>query len=151
MSIIEASCAGFKDLADGTVRFFFDVEPRHAGDALALFRVRGTAAALAALKPCVPDVPEPPSRESVPEPSPIGPICKWLVMRCKEPEFQRWLVGGTGIAAEADSIQKIRELCAVTSRKEIDGNADAEKRFQSFVRGPWLKYQLARGKQMATT
>lgn len=49
MTAIAATVSGFRSLADDTVRFQIDVEPRDAEAALRLFSRRGTAIALAAL------------------------------------------------------------------------------------------------------
>ncbi len=76
----------------------------------------------------------PPSKR---KPSTAGPICKWLALRCKEPEFQRWAAGGE---SEDRCVEHVRYLCGVESRAHIDGNADAERRFELSIRKPWLKY-----------
>lgn len=66
-----------------------------------------------------------------------GPICSWLVMRCKEPAFQQWAVG---VESETECAEHVRALCGVDSRSEIDGNADAEDRFESLIRKPWARH-----------
>lgn len=160
-SAIEASCAGFKDMADGTVRFFFDVEPRHASDALALFRVRGTAAALAALKPLHQQAEQEPIKRER-----MGPLCEWAVYRCKEAGFRQWIrpvydkvMGGDGSGygdvspkdvggEEAYSAHAIKVICEIRSRKDLDTDAQAGRVFKRMVMEPyaaWLKATEAEG------
>ena len=169
MSVIEAATAGFKDMADGTVRFFFDVEPRHAGAALELFRARGTPAALAALQvgyaQAANTSPEPvnkaPEIERVekpkvtqqaqsPEPiatkEPLGPLAYWLVLRCNEPEFWEWL-GSLGYfcpdAKAAGSI--VKEILDLKSRKDLDADPEKVNWFHGNIRGPYSRWCAARG------
>ena len=155
MSVIEATCAGFKAMADDTVRFSFDVEPRHAEAALRLFRVRGTAAALAALLPVAEQSgheESPTRREPEPERLKGGMAAKWLALRCAEPAFQSWLAGnfpaawmsvpGDGEAKVAANV--IRAVCSVESRAQIDNDEAANERFQRLIRGPWQKFTVSR-------
>ena len=133
MSVIEAAAAGFKDMADGTVRFFFDVEPRHAGAALELFRSRGTPAALAALQV---------GYAAVPEDKPKGgPLSKEAALLCQNPAFQNWLryfVSGDVHNCEK-AAQCVRDLCGVQSRAEFDTDAAAGQRFIEKVRIPFMR------------
>ena len=145
MSAIEASCAGFKDMADGTVRFFFDVEPRHASDALELFRVRGTAAALAALKPGQP-VALAALRDGhaaiAAEPkAKLGPLCLEAVRYCEMPEFQEWrrTLGAFDLTPEGAK-RSILSTCQIASRKDLDATPSAADQFVSHVRTPFMKY-----------
>ena len=50
MSAIEATSVKVATLVDGTLRVTFDIEPRHARDAFALFGAPGSEMALAALR-----------------------------------------------------------------------------------------------------
>jgi len=147
--LVESVCAGFKDMADGTVRFFFDVEPRHADAGLRLFRVRGTAAVLAALKPGAQPSPEPekPCAEVSSEPLKGGAIAQWLGMRCIEPEFQQWLAErfplswplGVGLSELTRAADTVRRVLSVGSRREIDNDPAARERFERLIRKPWLE------------
>ena len=49
MNAIQASSAGVKDMADGSLRITLEFEPRYAKEAYAMFGARGTAIAVAAL------------------------------------------------------------------------------------------------------
>ena len=143
MSAIEGSVSGFKDRVDGTLVLTIEIEPRHASEALALFRVRGTAVALAALKPAHLDDSDKPDQQS----EPVGPLAKWLIMRCKEPQFWEWL--GSGGAPKPTSEQAASELAkeflGIQSRKEIDLDPDKTERFHRLIRGPYSKWLAARG------
>ncbi len=75
-----------------------------------------------------------------------GPICQWLVMRCKEPEFQEWLTVYGDFATPLDEkgcAQVVRDWCNVQSRAEIDGEAKAEALFKKFFQAPWLAHTKA--------
>ena len=97
--------------------------------------------------------PEPPPAKKAEKPlkegprRKLGPICEWLVYRCKEPEFREWLTerGDFALADmnEAIAAAVVRDWCGVSSRSEIDGNADAEARFESLIRKPWAAYTKA--------
>lgn len=122
MSVIEASAAGFKDMADGTVRFFFDVEPRHAGAALELFRARGTPAALAALKVGHAAVQEPELKG--------GPLAREAGKLDSNPAFLQF--------AEQHGFNCARwmvlDWCEVQSRRELDHQPEAATRFRQLMR-----------------
>lgn len=150
MSAIEAATAGFKDMADGTVRFFFDVEPRHAGAALELFRARGTPAALAALKVGYAQADAPKVTEQAqpgePNATKLGPLAYWLVLRCNEPEFWMWLES-LGYKCQSSSAAGafVKSILGIESRKDIDGDPAKEECFHRLIRGPYSKWLAARG------
>lgn len=125
MSVIEAAAAGFKDMADGTVRFFFDVEPRHAEDALRLFRARGTPAALAALKvghAAKNDAPEPEKPRG-------GKKAMDAARVCLNPDFQRF-AAMHGFERSADGARDFMcNRCEMESRAELDHREDCQRRF----------------------
>jgi hypothetical protein len=89
--------------------------------------------------------PEPPKASKPLKEGPrrkLGPICLWLVERCKEAAFQQWAANREGLPMPTESIAAdfCRRACGVESRKEIDGNADAEARFESLIRKPWGRH-----------
>lgn len=93
----------------------------------------------------------------------VGPICEWLVMRCKEPEFQQWIrgpydkaMGGNGngwgdiVPEDVGGLERYARhaclvLCDVQSRKEIDGDAAAEALFRRRIQRPWADHQAKQG------
>lgn len=141
MSALEASSAGIRDMADGTLRLTIDFEPRFAKQAFELFGARGTPIAIAALKPIhqrgeiVPPAVDP-------IPPPLGPMCMWLVSRCKEPAFRSWLIqhyAPDTPDTEKDARDLVCELLEVESRKEVDGNRMAEERCKGLLMQPYSK------------
>lgn len=147
MSVIEASSAGVKDMADGSLRITFEFEPRHAAEAFALFGPRGRAVAVAALKDgaaAAPDIAHPISEKK--EREQLGDLCYRAVMWCSDPEFQRWLLSTRRlpVANAADAAQVIKEVCGVETRKHLDTIAEAGEIFRKEFVGPWQKHQIAR-------
>lgn len=140
MTVIEASSAGVRDMADGSLRITLEFEPRHARDAYALFGSRGTPVAVAALKPAS-SKPEPQADE---RPA-IGELCRWAVMRCGEEPFRRWVrtvSNRVEVPTEDWTAEWVRLQCGVDSRKEIDTNPVAFDKFHRLIRQPyaaWLK------------
>lgn len=147
MSVIEASSAGVRDMADGSLRITVEFEPRHAKEAYALFGTRGTPLAIAALKTGFAAVETPK----------VGPLAYWAVMRCKEEEFfnfisvtySDWMGDNT-----PDTYETHEEYCkdavlmlceCKTSRSEIDRDPSKEQLFHEHIRGPYAKYLAARG------
>lgn len=147
MSVIEASSAGVRDMADGSLRITVEFEPRHAKEAYALFGTRGTPLAIAALKTGFAAVETPK----------VGPLAYWSVMRCKEPEFFRFmqtaykhfigdLTSDDFATPEEFCKHAVMVLCkCVESRSEIDQDPDKTQLFHENVRGPYAKYLAARG------
>ena len=145
MTAIEASSVSVKTMADNTLRLTVDIEPRFAKDAFALFGERGTAMALAALKPASEPEPEPDRLKG-------GEIAKWLGIRCNEPSFQAWMAlafpesWGFGDTPAKKAASAIRAVCGVESRVEFDNDKYAATRFHTLIRGPYQKHLIATGK-----
>lgn len=86
--------------------------------------------------------------QPVEPPSKVGPLCQWLVMRCNEPEFWKWLSEeswGTHIGSPDAASNAVRSMLRVDSRKEIDGNPQVEQNFHQNIRGPYSKWLIRRG------
>ena len=73
--------------------------------------------------------------------SALGTLCKTAVAWCAVPEFQAWI--GATTALEAG--EKIKELCEVESRKELDTDERAGQAFRLRVIAPYQKHMQARG------
>jgi hypothetical protein len=138
MSAIEATTAGYKDMADNTLRITLEFEPRHAAAALALFGPRGTPVAVAALK--------------IPTAAPAekpkgGELAQWVAMRCQEAGFQRWAQdtfpqqweAAPGDTPTAWAASVVRAVCGIESRAELDTDEAAAGRFHALIRGPFSR------------
>jgi hypothetical protein len=63
--------------------------------------------------------------------------CVWTALRCREPSFQRFL----GVDSDAAAAARVRELCEVGSRAELDRDPAAQARWNERIRRAYLKYQ----------
>lgn len=151
MSAIPAASVSLKTMADGTLRMTFDIEPAQAKDAFSLFASPGTPVAIAALQvgyAAKSDAGIPAS-----EKEPIGPLCKWLVMRCAEPEFWAWINsesrGARGgvfwhVKSEAEAREFVCSHLMIDSRKEIDADPKTAQAFHELIRQPYQKWLVRR-------
>ena len=67
---------------------------------------------------------------------PVQRLSTWCALRCREPDFQRFL----GVEAEAAAANKVRALCGVASRAEFDRDPDAEARLHEIIRRSYQQY-----------
>lgn len=144
MSAIPAASVNLKTMADGTLRVSFDIEPAQAQDAFRLFAAPGTPVAIAALQ-----VGYAAAKEPEPSKEPIGPLCKWLVMRCAEPEFWRWLEAevpdGHSVESSEEAAQRVRIWLEIGSRREIDNDQVKSAKFHRLIREPYQRWLVRRG------
>ncbi len=76
----------------------------------------------------------------------MGPLAYWLVMRCNDPEFWRWLEStGRQCTGAIPAGKIVKQILNVVSRKEVDTDLAAEQRFHGLIRGPYQRYLIARG------
>lgn len=61
----------------------------------------------------------------------------WTVLRCKESSFQQFL----GVDGEAAAARRVKEVCEVESRVELDRDAAARERWNERIRKAYLRYQ----------
>ena len=126
MSVIPFSSVRYSSMADGTFRLTVDVEPRHADLAFKLFKMPGTPGAIAALKVGTPT--------HEPEEKPKGgPLARWAAMRGQDPAYQEWLEAYSPEAVE----QRIKTVCGVKSRAELDNDERAAGVFKAKFIDPW--------------
>lgn len=92
---------------------------------------------------------------------PLGDLCWRAVQWCKEPEFASFIADvfyvkhpaglpGTPICLEGATQEEfckhaLQALCGIESRKELDTNPEAARKFHQFIRGPYQKHLIARG------
>jgi hypothetical protein len=145
MTALEAASVRVRTMADGTLRAELDFEPRFAAAAFKLLGQPGQPVAVAGIKTQAQQGSERPKG---------GAWAQWLGVRCSEPAFREWLqaeyrdisMAVALDAPEAGAVQQaaetVRRVCEVDSRAEIDNDADAARRFQERIRGPWaMHYQ----------
>lgn len=61
----------------------------------------------------------------------------WTVLRCQERDFQQFL----GVDNETAAAQRVKEVCEVRSRAELDRDPAAEQRWSERIRKAYLQYQ----------
>ncbi len=67
----------------------------------------------------------------------IGAACLWTVQRCREPGFQQFL----GVDGEAAAADRVKQLCEVTTRAQLDRDPAAQARWDERIRRAYLKHQ----------
>ena len=89
------------------------------------------------------------------QPERIGPICTLAVMWCREPAFHEFLgesfpdvcafVKKTNSHATAEdaAAEVLRSVLGVSSRRDLDTDPAAARRFTNLVRGPYRAYLAA--------
>lgn len=63
--------------------------------------------------------------------------CLWTVLHCKQQDFQRFL----GVDSETAAARRVKEVCEIGSRAELDRDAAAQARWDERIRRAYLKYQ----------
>jgi hypothetical protein len=92
---------------------------------------------------------------------PLGDLCWRAVQWCKESAFANFIadvfyakypqgLSDTPVLLEGASTEEfskhaIRALCDIESRKELDTNPEAARKFNQLIRGPYQKHLIARG------
>jgi hypothetical protein len=67
--------------------------------------------------------------------------CRWTVLRCKEDEFQQFL----GVHGEEAAARRVKAICEIGSRAELDRDAGAQARWDARIRKAYLQYQEGQG------
>lgn len=62
--------------------------------------------------------------------------CLWTVQRCRERDFQQFL----GVDGEAAAARRVKEVCEVGSRAELDRDATARARWNERIRQRYQQY-----------
>ena len=129
---------------DGTLVVKIEVEPMYRAEFNRLFPEVGMAAALAPLVKGI-ALPEP---EPVEKPKVSHENSKWLALRCKEPVFWQFLNEQMpckdNIDCEGKATTRVRYLCGVTSRAELDGDTPATGLFHRQIRIPFSTFMQGR-------
>lgn len=67
----------------------------------------------------------------------IGAACLWTVQRCREQAFQQFL----GVATEKAAADRVKQMCEVTTRAQLDRDPAAQARWDERIRRAYLKHQ----------
>lgn len=138
---IIGTSSGVKTMADNTLRITFDIEPRYAQQAFALFGVRGSPAAIAKI---VPEAAIRDDRQAVADGLKGGELAKLAGQFCDSEPFRQWLrlTYDPKPRNSAEAAQIIRGVCGVDSRAHLDHVEVAAQIFHEKFRLPynaWLK------------
>lgn len=160
LAAVEGASAGMETMAKGVARLFVDVEPRHADRAIELFGDHGVLMVLAGLTPEHLRQREAEKRQRL-EARGMRPAFL-AVQWCSDLDFQQWLLSAPELndsraAARDAAIQSghptvpldkftamvMCHACGITSRRELDEDADARSRFDRNIRRPYITWQQA--------
>lgn len=72
-------------------------------------------------------------------------LSRAAAMMCNGAKFQRWVVSRIGaapdgVSASQHAAQFVRDACGITSRAQLDHNAQAASLFHEAVRKPFVKW-----------
>jgi len=62
--------------------------------------------------------------------------CLWTVQRCREQSFQQFL----GVDGEQAAVRRVKEVCEVDSRAELDRDPTARARWNEQIRRRYQQY-----------
>lgn len=89
---------------------------------------------------------EPGETRNKKEREPLGDLCWRAVQWCKEPEFWRWMCSMNLMCDSEDAASRfVKSVCGVGSRKDLDTDKEAARKFHQYIRGPYQKHLIARG------
>lgn len=77
---------------------------------------------------------------------PLGDLCWRAVQWCKEPEFWSWMCSMNLMCdSEEGASRFVKSVCGVGSRKDLDTDKEAARKFNQLIRGPYQKHLISRG------
>jgi len=135
MSVIKGTSAGFKDMADGSLRITFEFEPADASTAVALFGPRGRAVAIAALKDGADAKSDAPIIETQikPDKAKGGALAQSAGIVCHDQRFQAY-ARSKGYAPSAEGARDLILLfCNIDSRAELDHEPSGAARYRTLM------------------
>jgi len=140
----EVQLAGFSDSSRSGPRVTFRLADR--ADLESFVGLEGRRFMLAMVEVADDETPAVPQDELEPAPEPVvqpakgvGPLCKWVAIRCGEEAFQRWL----GVNDEAGARQAVLAICGIASRKQIDEDPRVGAIFHERIRLPFWEHEQA--------
>jgi hypothetical protein len=137
--LIEATSRTVKTMADGTLRLTVDISPVHARDAFVLFGTPDAPVVLARLNQ---EAAKTSAQKEIIEQDKGGFLSQWLAMRCGEHEFWEFMESAMNIdiTSKENCDYDVKRYLRISSKKEIDNDKDAEKRFHERIRLPYAKW-----------
>lgn len=148
MTAIQATSAGVRDMADGSLRITLEFDPRYSKEAYALFGARGTACAVAALTQAASVQAARDETVHLIEIDPAslkpGPLCILACRWCKDAEFWAFLRSESwSCFTEAEAQNILLSICGVSSRRDIDSRPSATESFHTQIREPFMEWKAA--------
>jgi hypothetical protein len=121
---------------DGSLIIQFEIEPRHAQKAFALFGASGTPVAMARI---MPGVAQRQAQRDTVGAEKGGALCKLAAIFCNSEEFRTWLrLTYDPLPRTADDAAEIiRRVCKIESRSQLDHDPEAAATFHSTFRLPY--------------
>lgn len=91
-------------------------------------------------------VPNTPKTGDLKQREPLGDLCWRAVQWCKDPEFWSWMCSINLMCDSEDGASRfVKSVCGVGSRKDLDTDKEAARKFHQYIRGPYQKHLIARG------
>ena len=146
MSAIQATSAGVKDMADGSLRITLEFDPAYAKEAYALFGARGTPLAVAALNL---QASQAQAQQETIEEAKGGFLSQWLAMRCNEPKFWEFIEceiaeNTTTCSNKQEADVLVKMALDIDSKRELDNDKEAEQRFHEIIRKPYAEWLVGK-------
>lgn len=63
-------------------------------------------------------------------------LSTWCALRCREEPFHRFL----GVSNENQAAERVRTVCHIKSRSEIDTDPEAKQIFHDLIRHPYMAF-----------
>lgn len=128
---VAGAVASMRIMVDNTVRVTIDFEPKDREAVMRIMGMVGRPVAVAALRDGFAKA----SDEPTPERKKLGPLCQQAIDLCISHKFHEFIkTKGPWKASEEAAKGFILGICGVTSRRDIDTNIDAARRFDEMKR-----------------
>jgi len=145
MSAISAVRRQMKEMSDGTIRVYIDIDMHCKDEFLANYPI-DTPIAIARLT--LESTQASAQQETIDKPK-GGFLSNWLALRCKEPEFWSFIeykndivIGWIKDSETANML--VKEMLEIESKTELDNDKEAEARFHAMVRLPYAEWLTGR-------
>lgn len=121
---LAGAVAGLRMLVDGTIAVTMHFEPKDRTAAMQMLGEPGAMVGVVRLKNGAGAAP-------APKPDPRGPLCMEAIGLCNNADFQAFVARNKLWRPEPEAAKGyILATCGIDSRKEIDGNTEAQAKFR---------------------